>query len=91
MIVITLHPPQGKRWDRRGRLFDATARLGDLRFEVAGAHAPVVAALRAVIAGTPGFADAPWQLVRDGRVALFGPSARQAAAERVGGGGRCRE
>lgn len=89
--MITLHPPQGKRWDRRGRLFDATARYEALRFEVAGTHAPVAAALRAVIAGTPGFADAPWRLVRDGRVDLSGPSARQAAAERVGGGGRCRE
>ena len=26
MITVEVHPPQGKRWDRRGLLFDATAR-----------------------------------------------------------------
>ena len=32
MTEVTVHRrPQGRRWDRRGLLFGATARYGDLR------------------------------------------------------------
>ncbi len=86
VIEITVTRPAGRRWDRRGLLFDATARYGDLRFEVSGVHQPVRAAIRAVIAGSPAFADSPWQLVREGRVDLFGPSARRVAVLTVSEG-----
>jgi hypothetical protein len=83
MIEIAVHRrPQGRRRDRRGLVFDATARYGDLRFELHGVYRPVVAPLRAVIGGTPGFTDCPWQLVRDGRVDLSGRSARKMAGLR---------
>ena len=81
MIEITLtRRPPGKRWDRRGLLFDATARYGDSRFEVFNVHQPIRAAIRAVIIGSRGFTDCPWQLARDGRVDLSGPSARKMAS-----------
>jgi hypothetical protein len=89
VIEITMRRrPAGRRWNRRGLLFDATARFGDLRFVVEGVRSPIVAAVRAVVDGTPDFTDCPWRMVRDGRVDLTGGSARKMAGLRFEEGGR---
>jgi hypothetical protein len=93
-ILITLAPfwraaqaarPGRTDCDRRGLLWTASASYGGRVFRVSLSVTtqPVRDALRAVIAGTSGFIDAPWHLVRDGRIDLSAPSARRMAACRV--------
>lgn len=80
MIRITISEVEGSR----GRpQWEATAMYAGNLFRVRRSACPVRDALRAVIDGTPGFADSPWQLLRGTRVDLFGPSAMKMAASSV--------
>lgn len=69
--------------NRRGILWEATAMHNGSLFRVRRAGDPIRDVLRAVINGTPGFTDCPWQLLRGTRVDRSGPSARQMAASTV--------
>jgi hypothetical protein len=86
-VRSTTANPERTGYDRRGLVWQAVATYAGREYHVTS-HQPVRVALRAVIEGTPGFADSAWQMRRDGRVDLSGPSARRMAGLAVEGGGR---
>lgn len=77
MIRITINETGASN---RSPLWEATAMHDGSLFRVSRTGYPIRDALRAVIDGTPGFTDCPWQLLRGTRVDRSGPSARQMAA-----------
>jgi hypothetical protein len=85
-VTCRYDPKTGGGINRRGLLWSATATHDGRTFRVESSLQPVRDALRAVIDGTPGFGDAAWRVLRDGRVDLFGSSARGMAARTVSGG-----
>jgi hypothetical protein len=91
VIIIDLNSttmnPNRTGCDRRGLFWQAVATYAGRRFVVTS-HQPVRVALRAVIEASPGFTDCAWEMRRDGRVDLSGPSARRMAGLAVEEGGR---